>query len=144
MRVSRLTGQKGFTISELLLVFVVVAMLAAALMPVIVKIHRSMDETACTINLQKIGLAMYIYAQEHDGEFPASLKTLYDEQYLSEDNLMDCPASKEIGTPDDPSYIYTAGLSVKEASLAILVRDKEKNHPRGKNILYVNGDLVWK
>lgn len=143
MRKNRLSGQKGFTISELLLVFVVVAILATALMPIIVKIHRSMDETACTINLQKIGLAMYIYAREHDGEFPASLKALYEEQYLADTSLMDCPASKEKGTPDSPSYIYTAGLDVKEHPLEILVSDKAKNHPGGKNILYVNGDLIW-
>ena len=136
----------GFTLGELLLVFVVILLIGGLMLPFIRYIHKSMEQTICANNLRETGLALYIYAREHEGKFPPTLKTLYDEQYLADGNLMDCPASKEsIGTPQNPDYIYTAGLSVKDSSLGILVRDKTKNHPYGgKNILYVNGTVIWK
>ena len=138
-------GNKGFTIGELVVVFVIVLVIAVLMLPVIQYSSRKMDRTMCANNLRQTGLALYIYAKEHGGKFPPVLKTLYDEHYLADRRLMDCPASKSIGTPESPDYIYTAGLSVKDPSLTILVRDKAKNHPsEGKNVLCVNGAVVWK
>ncbi|MFH1553245.1 MAG: prepilin-type N-terminal cleavage/methylation domain-containing protein [Candidatus Omnitrophota bacterium] len=138
-------GEKGFTLSELLVVFVIVIIVAALMTPFIRYSSKRTEKIVCANNLQNIGLAIYIYAREHNGNFPASLKTLYDEQYLADQQLLDCPASKNIGTPESPDYVYTDGLSIKDPSLLPLVRDKADNHPQGGgNILYVNGAVVWK
>jgi len=132
----------GFTISELLLVFVVVCIIAASLFPVIRYSRDRMDRTVCTNNLREIGLALYIYAAEHGGIFPSSLKELYDEGYLSNERRADCPGSKNKGIPEKPDYIYTAGLSVKSPSESILVKDKAKNHKSGwNNVMEVNGAI---
>ncbi|RKY42132.1 MAG: hypothetical protein DRP85_03715 [Candidatus Makaraimicrobium thalassicum] len=136
--------EKGFTISELLLVFVIVLIVGGVMMPVIRHNYRKMEKTICANNLRQIGLALYIYAGEHKKKFPPTLKTLYDEHYLADRRLMDCPATEVIGTPGEPDYIYTAGLSARNSSLTPLVRDKAKNHAEGGgNILYVNGRVVW-
>ncbi|MFC1480018.1 prepilin-type N-terminal cleavage/methylation domain-containing protein [Candidatus Omnitrophota bacterium] len=138
-------GQKGFTISELLVVFVIVVIVAALMTPFIRYTSKRTEKIVCANNLQKIGLAVYIYAREHNGKFPAELETLYNEQYLADQQLLDCPASKDIGSPGSPDYIYTGGLSIKDPSLLPLMRDKAGNHPQGGgNILYVNGAVVWK
>jgi type II secretory pathway pseudopilin PulG len=138
-------GNKGFTISELVLVLVIVLVVGGLMMPFIQYNIRRMEKTMCANNLRQAGLALYIYAKEHEGRFPPALGTLYSEHYLADERLMDCPASREIGTPGSPDYIYTTGLSVRDPSLTILVRDKARNHPRGgKNILYVNGTVAWK
>ena len=145
MKRSLFKRNKGFTLGELLLVLAVVVVIIGLLLPVIQYNNRRMERIACANNLRQIGLALYIYAKEHEGVFPPSLKVLYDEQYLADKRLMDCPASRETGSPDSPDYIYTAGLSVRSSSLEPLVRDKAKNHARkGTNVLYVNGEVGWK
>ena len=93
----------------------------------------------------EIGKALYIYAGEHKGAFPASLETLYDEEYLADRTLMDCPAAKKTGTPSSPDYNYTGGLSVRDPSQRILVQDRPGNHPQGgRNVLLVDGTATWR
>lgn len=135
-------GNKGFTISELLLVVVVVIVVAAIIFPVAKYTKDRMEGIMCSNNLREVGLTLYIYAREHAGSFPPTLKALYDEQYLADEELMDCPATKGKGTPLDPDYIYTAGLTIKDPSTAMLLRDKSDNHRKGKNILYLNGAVL--
>ncbi|MEA3489614.1 MAG: type II secretion system protein [Candidatus Omnitrophota bacterium] len=135
---------KAFTISELLLVFVIVLIIGGAMLPFIKCSREKMEKITCANNLRETGLALYIYARGHDGRFPPSLKTLYDEHYLADECLMSCPASGTAGTPGSPDYIYTAGLTIRDPSLEVLVRDKSKNHPDGgKNVLYLNGSVAW-
>jgi len=137
-------GRGGFTLSELLMVFVIVTIIMVLMMPFI---RRSMERTEnilCANNLRDMGLALYIYAKEHNGNFPPALKALYDEQYLADEKIMDCPASVSVGIPASPDYIYTSGVSVRSPSLDVFVRDKAKNHPqKGKNVLYVSGAVAW-
>lgn len=135
---------KGFTVGELLLVFVIVLAIGALLAPLIRFNQIRMDKIICANNLREAGLALYIYAREHDGKFPQDMQTLYDQQYLADEKLMDCPGSKTIGTPADPDYVYTPELSVRSNSMDALLRDKDTNHHSGsRNVLYVNGLVAW-
>ena len=137
-------NNKGFTLGELLVVFAIVAAMVFLIFPVINYVNARTDKVMCTNNIRAIGLALYIYARENDGKFPESIKTLYDEKYLADRRFTDCPATKNIGTPENPDYIYTAGLNIKSPSSKILVKDKEENHSSGKkNVLYVNGATKW-
>ena len=134
----------GFTIGELVIVFVIVSAMVLVSLPFLRQVIVRRDNVVCADNLRKVGLALYIYAREHDGKFPPKLETLYEERYLADERLMDCPATRKTGTLEDPDYIYTAGLSVKTPSEEALLRDKSKNHPGGgKNVLYLNGAVVW-
>ena len=136
---------EGFTLGELLLVFAVVILLVAAFTPFIRYSNERMARVDCANNVREIGLAVYIYAKGHDGRFPPSMKTLYEEQYLGDKRIMDCPATRTVGTIDDPDYLYTSGLSARDTSTLVLVRDKKDNHPHGgENALYVNGAVEWK
>lgn len=133
-------SKKGFTVSELLIVFLLIALMAGLLFPLIKYNTIKLENVTCVNNLKEIGLALYIYAREHNGKFPPTLMTLYDEQYLANKELMDCPASKTKGTLENPDYEYTTGLTVKDSVPKRLVCDKEKNHVSGeRNVLYVNG-----
>ena len=136
---------KGFTLGELLIIFAVLFVIGALMLPVVRYTRTSLQRTTCANNLQHVGLAMYIYAREHNGKFPGSLETLYKEEYLADKKLMDCPVSGEIGTLESPDYIYTPGLSVRSSSLEVLLRDKPENHPSGgSNCLYVRGTVAPK
>lgn len=135
---------KGFTLVELLLVVVIVLIICVPLGPFIRESRNRLDKVMCANNLREIGLAMYIYAREHEGMFPPKLRTLYDEHYLSDARLLDCPATKTGGTLESPEYVYVSGSTVRSASLEPLVRDKDENHSQGgRNTLYVNGNVVW-
>ena len=145
MKSSKKCDNKGFTISELIVVLVIVSIAGILLFPLIKYSSKRMERTVCTNNMREIGLAFYIYAAEHGGNFPPSLKTLYDEKYLANKDLMDCPASKDKGTPENPDYIYTAGLSVRSPSNSVLAGDKKKNHSSGwKNVMEVSGKITGK
>jgi hypothetical protein len=91
-----------------------------------------------------MGTALYIYAREHGGQFPEELQELFGAKYLTDMDVLDCPASEHKGTLSDPDYFYTGGLSIKSPSKAPLLRDKEGNHSGGrKNILNVNGEILF-
>lgn len=139
----KIVGEKGFTVGELLLVFVIVLVLGGLLTPLIRFNHRRMDKITCENNLREAGRALYISAREHGGRFPASIQTLYDQQYLADEGIMDCPTSPHVGTLKDPDYTYAPGLSVRSNSTETLMIDKENNHSGGKNVLYVNGLVAW-
>ena len=141
----KIRDNRGFTIKELLLVFIIVLALIFFLQPLALEIGEEANEIICANNLREIGKALYIYAREHNGDFPFSLKALYDEEYLADKRIMDCPASKEeTGTPDNPDYNYVSGLSVRGPSNAILVQDKGGNHATsGMNVLYLDGQVKW-
>jgi prepilin-type processing-associated H-X9-DG protein len=144
MRTELFKTRGGFTLGELLVVFAVVFLLIAAFTPIIRFSNERMDKVECANNLREIGLAMYIYAREHDGRFPSSLKTLYEENYLGDRRTMDCPAAHTQGTVQVPDYIYTPDLSARDRSDLVLVRDRKGNHPKGGgNVLYVDGTVAW-
>jgi prepilin-type N-terminal cleavage/methylation domain-containing protein len=136
--------KKGFTLIELALVVVIVLMICVPMGPFIRESRNRLDKVMCANNLREIGLAMYIYAREHEGMFPPQLRTLYEEHYLSDTRLLDCPATKTGGTLESPEYMYAAGSTIRTDSPEPLVRDKDKNHSQGgRNILYVNGNVAW-
>lgn len=129
---------------ELLVVFAVTAALILIFTPVIRHVNHRQMKVECENNLKKIGMSMYMYANRNEGRFPASLKTLYEENYLSDKTIMDCPASRIKGTIDEPDYVYVSGLSVKTSENQPVVFDKENNHPgRGRNVLFLDGEISW-
>ncbi|MFA6636609.1 MAG: type II secretion system protein [Candidatus Omnitrophota bacterium] len=138
------TNSKGFTIGELLVVFAVSAAIFLAFIPVIGYMNKRHLRAECEDNLKTIGVALYMYANKNDGEFPPSLKTLYEENYLSDKTTMNCPIKKSTGTIDDPDYFYVPGLSLKTSENQPMAYDKEDNHPdRDRNVLFLNGEIVW-
>jgi prepilin-type N-terminal cleavage/methylation domain-containing protein len=61
---------RAFTLVELLVVIAIVAILAALLLPVLTRAKDSGRKAACISNLRQIGLAVHVYAQDHDGRMP--------------------------------------------------------------------------
>ena len=61
----------AFTLIELLVVIAVIAVLMGILMPVLGRAREQAYRTACSSNLRQSGLALHMYATEHDGKLPA-------------------------------------------------------------------------
>ncbi len=60
----------GFTLIELLVVIAILGILASILMPVFTRARGKGRQASCISNLKQIGLALHMYADDHDEMFP--------------------------------------------------------------------------
>src|SRR5580700_8283292 len=66
------SGQKsGFTLIELLVVIAIIAILAAILFPVFAQAREKARQAGCISNLKQLGIAVIMYSQDYDEQFPA-------------------------------------------------------------------------
>ncbi len=62
----------GLTLTELLVVISIIAILAAILLPVMAKVRDQARRTACLSNLHEVGLACHLFAAEHEQHLPVN------------------------------------------------------------------------
>ncbi len=60
-------GEKAFTLIELLVVIAIIAILAAILFPVFVRVKSSARSSTCVANLMQIGSALAMYRDDNNG-----------------------------------------------------------------------------
>jgi prepilin-type N-terminal cleavage/methylation domain-containing protein/prepilin-type processing-associated H-X9-DG protein len=60
----------GFTLVELLVVVLILAVLMALVLPVLASAKQAGRKAACISNLRQIGLAVHAYAHDRDGRIP--------------------------------------------------------------------------
>ncbi|HYT45126.1 MAG TPA: prepilin-type N-terminal cleavage/methylation domain-containing protein [Methylomirabilota bacterium] len=57
---------KGFTLVEILVVILIILILAGVLFPVILGVKSRAQQTKCALHMRQIGIAISMYAQDHD------------------------------------------------------------------------------
>jgi prepilin-type N-terminal cleavage/methylation domain-containing protein len=73
------TRPRAFTLQELLIVVVIVAVLSGVLVPVVLRAQQRSRSTACASNLRQLGVAMLTYADDNDGRLPLGLDSYWKE-----------------------------------------------------------------
>lgn len=110
---------RGFTLTELLVVVAIIALLMAILLPVYTLARRAAQRTVCISNLRQIGLAVRMYRDDYD-ELPPYLSKIYP--YVREGRVFICPVDPLEGqhrvenTPGDAlrlegSFYLPSGVS---------------------------------
>jgi prepilin-type N-terminal cleavage/methylation domain-containing protein/prepilin-type processing-associated H-X9-DG protein len=64
--------KKGFTLLELLVVVAIVGLLGAFLLPAMERAREAARKARCANNLRQIGIAWYLYLDDHNDTFPGN------------------------------------------------------------------------
>jgi len=157
--------RRGFTLTELLVVLAIIAVLTAIAVPVSLKIRGSAQRTACLSNLRQIGVAMESYLQDHGQTFPQwpagrSSKNQPGPSmeadlapYTGNPELFHCPADAHQFAHTGSSYIWNTTQNGRNRySLAMfgndgdahripLISDKEGWHSGSPTVNFLYADM---
>jgi prepilin-type N-terminal cleavage/methylation domain-containing protein/prepilin-type processing-associated H-X9-DG protein len=125
------TSVPGFTLVELLVVIVIIAILAALLLPVLGRAKDKAVQIRCLNNLKQLNLAMVMYAGDNHEKTPEKNSVPGHDIWWWYKEL-------------DKSYAGVNGNTGSNAMVFQCARDRGwKPNPMYLNPLYTNPDLDW-
>ena len=109
---ARLSGNEAFTLVEVLVVIAIIAILASLALPPLARAKSRGQSTYCLNNLRQFGLALQLYAGDHDDALPYNMgadgirKTVAAKEYL---NWVNNVMSWELDSDNTNTTLLTAG-----------------------------------
>ena len=124
------------------MVIAMIAVLAAALLPVLQSTTERSDANQCRVNLTRIGAALRMYRAD-SGDWPLQLRALYDTGLITDRRELIC-----VGT-GEPYYYFRPGAQTPDARVVVSccppnTPEGERPHDRGRSFLALkkSGDVV--
>jgi prepilin-type N-terminal cleavage/methylation domain-containing protein/prepilin-type processing-associated H-X9-DG protein len=113
----------GFTLTELLIVVAIIALLAAMLLPAVGMVRNLAKATSCANNLRQIGLAVYAYAADNENIFPTGYSPAISGayRYVSWDDLLSAYDGRDL-----PMGLYSTGNTMAANYLSISGADPKQ------------------
>jgi prepilin-type N-terminal cleavage/methylation domain-containing protein/prepilin-type processing-associated H-X9-DG protein len=127
--------ERGFSLIELLITITIMLILFTMMFGFGSKRNQLTQKQRCQGNLQKIHIALQIWANEHEGQYPAATNAVSSEdtmnllvpQYSADTGIFVCPGSKDRPLPAGESlrqgrisYAYYQGRRVADGTLPLL------------------------
>jgi prepilin-type processing-associated H-X9-DG protein len=109
------------------------------LTPSLRQARKQARRKVCMNNLRQVGLALRMYADEHDDQLPPDLEFSTIGKYLgSVHRVLVCPATQ------GDSYVYRgATITVAAIPSMIMAYDRKGNHEGGRNVVFLDGHAEW-
>jgi prepilin-type processing-associated H-X9-DG protein len=141
MTVPRPISTAAFTLIELLIVVALMVIMYVMLMSFGSEVHQRTQKEVCAGNLQKINLAMQIYANDY-GVYPRNTNAQTSEQvlnplvpkYTADTSLFICPGGRDPAIPTGApltqykiSYAYYMGRDTNNGEGDFLMSDRQIN-----------------
>ncbi|MBI5386498.1 MAG: type II secretion system protein [Verrucomicrobia bacterium] len=104
--------QDGFTLIELLVVIAIISILAAMLLPALSSAKERGRRIACVNNVRQLDLALGMYADDFEGEFPPRTRTPAPrwveslESYYVDRKLLKCPSDSIPWNREQRTFIF--------------------------------------
>jgi prepilin-type processing-associated H-X9-DG protein len=106
---------------------------------------------SCASNLKQIGLAIQMYSQENNNQFPdksgaMGLEMLRSGRYLDNVHIYTCPSTTtklidNNALTEEVDYAYVGGYNENTPPDTPIAYDKPKNHYKFRNILFADGHV---
>lgn len=130
-------ARKGFTLIELLVVIAIIAILAAILFPIFVKMKDKAKQSTCQSNMKQIGTALKSYITNYDDTLPTNKRTRpYANGVRVEDASIYSNTREQVVLP----VINEMGAIVRNnfpSWIASLAKYSDITSPKGQKSLFV-------
>lgn len=120
----------GFTLTELLVVVAIIAILAGILLPILARAKEQGRQTKCAANLAQLAKAARMYASDWDGGFPPQAQfgdhcliatwQGYLTNYIRDARIYVCPSARATGPGNTFCYAWNHNLSGQPEAVVYL------------------------